>query len=149
MGIGVYMPMTMLIDDTKINLNSINECFKSKSERPQISKQLLNTIHFHSVVKQLSEIYLRSEYKKFKTKILFFLHRIVRDFSKIAQNVFMVVITWGIVMISGGMLMIRSQIVEFFLSRYLHFYKLKTLNSFDLILSAFCVFHFIIVTRCK
>lgn len=57
MGIGFYMVLALLIDDLEIHLNAINECAKSRKKRPRLEKQFLETIHLHSVVKQLSEIY--------------------------------------------------------------------------------------------
>lgn len=54
MGFGVFMLMALLIDDLKFNLSSINKYVKSKRERSKLATYLTDTIHFHSVVKQLS-----------------------------------------------------------------------------------------------
>lgn len=55
MGVGMFMLMALLINDIQINLKSIDKCLKSKQKRLQITKQYTDTIHFHSVVKQLSK----------------------------------------------------------------------------------------------
>lgn len=53
-GVGVYMLTMVFIKDIKNNLDVINEMAKSKRRRTQLFKQLTDTIHTHSIGKELS-----------------------------------------------------------------------------------------------
>ena len=54
--IGCYLWMMELIEDIKNDINSINKTAKLRKNQTQMSKQLTDSIEFHSKVKQLSEI---------------------------------------------------------------------------------------------
>lgn len=53
--IGCFLFMIALTKDIQRTLHSINENTKSKKKRTKISKQLIEFIKFHSILKQLSE----------------------------------------------------------------------------------------------
>lgn len=113
MALGIFMLMTLLFNDLKLNLNSINKCAESKSERSQLRSCIIDTIHFHSVVKQLGgSPDVHYNVSRFMALVLTFRH--VRDISNLLQPSAMVLLTFSTMMISGGMLMIRLQIVERF-----------------------------------
>lgn len=56
-GIGLYLFITTMVDDIQNNYSAINDRVRLKKNRLHIFKPFYETIHFHSITKQLSSLF--------------------------------------------------------------------------------------------
>lgn len=113
-GVGVYMWGLTMTKDIKINLNSINEIVHSKNKRSKLSKRFNDTVHYHSVVKQLSTTIFPLKTKREQRSILicFFADLYnVHAISNAAQPIFAVLTCWSLITMCLAMLIMNTQIV--------------------------------------
>lgn len=121
LGIGAFLFLISGCRDVMCNLTSINKMAKSKRHHLKCLKHISAFIRLHSDMKQLcdcnlNKFYFQNSFINGNRNFFYCCFRLVRDFSKFWQPIFLTLFAWSLISICGTMLMIQIEIVQYFCS---------------------------------
>lgn len=118
LAIGSFLYGMALSKDIKMSLFYINRNARAEGDQSILLEQIVEFLQLHSSSKQLSKIRMNNKstiflFLKIYLVCLSTIHRSIGTFSDLFQHFITMQFVWNLVTISGALLMIQIQMVEY------------------------------------